>query len=92
MTTDPTALAKIGEWTSICGDGPEVLVEELAALGFVVARREDVLPPGRAAAVEAALGYFEAAYWKAQASSQADDWLDAALLGKQLACAIRGEA
>lgn len=38
MTTDATALAKIGEWTGICGDGPGVLVAELAALGFVVAR------------------------------------------------------
>lgn len=44
MTTDATALAKIGEWTGICGDKPEVLVEELAALGFVVARRDDVFP------------------------------------------------
>jgi hypothetical protein len=42
MTTDATALAKIGEWTGICGDKPEVLVEELAALGFVVARRDQV--------------------------------------------------
>ncbi|GEP08908.1 hypothetical protein [Methylobacterium gnaphalii] len=42
MTTDATALAKLDEWTGICGDAPEFLVEELAALGFVVARREDV--------------------------------------------------
>jgi hypothetical protein len=39
MTTDATALAKIGEWTGICGDKPEVLVEELADLGFAVVRR-----------------------------------------------------
>lgn len=41
-TADRVALAKIGEWTGICGDAPGVLVEELAALGFVVARRDQV--------------------------------------------------
>ena len=41
MTTHAAALAKIGEWTGICGDGPGVLLEELASLGFVVARRPE---------------------------------------------------
>ncbi|SOR30670.1 protein of unknown function [Methylorubrum extorquens] len=36
MTTNPIALAKIGEWTFACGDPPEVLVRELSALGFVI--------------------------------------------------------
>ncbi|MDP4021095.1 hypothetical protein Q8W71_00530 [Methylobacterium sp. NEAU 140] len=49
MTTDPTALAKIGEWTGICGDKPEVLVGELAELGFVVTPR---LVAERASALE----------------------------------------
>jgi len=42
MTTDPTALAKIEEWTSVYGDKPEVLVQELANLGFVIKRRSEI--------------------------------------------------
>lgn len=42
MTTDATALAKIADWTGICGDKPEVLVQELAEIGFVLARRDQV--------------------------------------------------
>lgn len=34
--TNPIALAKIGEWTAICGEPPEALVRELAELGFVI--------------------------------------------------------
>ena len=41
MTTNPIALAKLGEWTSICGDPPELLVRELADLGFVIVPRDD---------------------------------------------------
>ncbi|MCF4127923.1 hypothetical protein [Methylobacterium sp. SyP6R] len=49
MTTDPTALAKIGEWTGICGYRAEVFVEDLAETGFVVTPR---LVAERAAALE----------------------------------------
>ncbi|GJD74522.1 hypothetical protein MKK50_15795 [Methylobacterium sp. J-043] len=42
MTTDAAALAKIEGWTSICGDKPEVLVHELAELGFVIMRRSEI--------------------------------------------------
>lgn len=42
MTTNPIALAKLGEWTYVCGDPPELLVHELAALGFVILPRADV--------------------------------------------------
>lgn len=42
MTADPIALAKVGEWTSICGDPPELLVRELAEVGFVIVPRAAV--------------------------------------------------
>lgn len=50
MTTDPTALAKIGEWTFICGDKPDLMVKELADLGFAVVRPGDL--EARLAAME----------------------------------------
>ncbi|KQP72368.1 hypothetical protein [Methylobacterium sp. Leaf112] len=60
MTSEPAALAKINEWTSICGDKPELTVKELAALGFIVVRRDHLEAKlvdleERARAAEAAL-------------------------------------
>ena len=36
MTTNPIALDRIGAWTGICGEPPELLVRELAELGFII--------------------------------------------------------
>ena len=70
------------EWITVTGN--DVCLED-HEVRFI----EPVLPAGHAAAAEAPLRKFEEAYWTASETSDPQRWMEAALLGKQFANAIR---